>query len=363
VHRRTVALFVSCAALALTAATAAAGGEVRAGSVYTLTNGAAGNAVAVFGRARDGSLTPERTFATGGTGTGAGLGSQGAVVLSEDGDELFAVNAGSNSVSFFKVTHDGLELEDTVSSGGLLPISVTVHADVLYVLNAGGAGNITGFSIHEDALTAIAGSTRPLGTGSSGPAQISFTPNGKALVVTEKTSSTIDAYVVGEDGIAGEPVVNRAVGGTPFGFDFDRHGDVLTSNATGSASSYDLARDGTLSVVSGAVPTFQGAPCWLVASRNGKYAYTANAASGTISGLSVAHDGTLTLLDADGINGNLGAGSHPLDESVSKDGRFLHVLVDGTHSVGTFRIGQDGGLAFVGTAGTLPTGAVGLAAA
>jgi 6-phosphogluconolactonase len=182
------------------------------------------------------------------------------------------------------------------------------------------------------------------------------------LVVTEKSSSTIDTYVVGAHGIAGPPTVNAAVGGTPFGFDFDKHGNVLTSNATGSASSYDVAKGGSLSVISGAVPTFQGAPCWLVASKNGRYAYTANAGSGTISGFSVDHDGTLVLLDPSGISGNLGAGSHPLDESVSMDGHFLHVLVDGTHSVGTFRIAHDGSLAFVGAIGGLPAGAMGLAA-
>jgi 6-phosphogluconolactonase len=96
---------------------------------------------------------------------------------------------------------------------------------------------------------------------------VSFTPNGKALVVTEKSSSTIDTYLVGAQGIAGAPTVNAAVGGTPFGFDFDKHGNVLTSNATGSASSYDVANDGLLSVISGAVPTFQGAPCWLVTNK------------------------------------------------------------------------------------------------
>ena len=180
--------------------------------------------------------------------------------------------------------------------------------------------------------------------------------------MTEKATSTIDTYVVGRNGVAGPPRVNAAVGGTPFGFDFDKRGDVLTSNATGSASSYDIGNDGALSVISGAVPTFQGAPCWLVTSTNGRYAYTANAASGTISGFSVGHDGTLALLQPSGISGSFGAGSHPLDEAVSRDGDFLHVLVDGTHSVGTFRVAHDGSLTLVGTIGGLPAGTVGLAA-
>src|SRR5262249_25450052 len=159
---------------------------------------------------------------------------------------------------------------------------------------------------------------------------------------------------------AGAPIVNTAVGATPFGFAFDKRGDVLTSNAAGSASSYAVANDGTLSVISGAVPTFQGAPCWLVTSTDGRYAYTANAGSGLISGFAIGHDGSLSLLSPTGVTGNIGAGTHPLDEAASKDGKFLQILVDGTHSVGTFRIGHDGGLTLVGTSGGLPAGDVGL---
>ena len=139
------------------------------GAVYTLTNSAGGNAVAVFARADDGTLTPDGTFPTGGLGTGANLGSQGAVVLSENRNELFAVNAGSNSISYFKVKHDGLEWQATVPSNGTMPISLTLHDHVLYVLNAGGTPNITGFAVKGDDLTPLAGSTRPLGAGSRRP--------------------------------------------------------------------------------------------------------------------------------------------------------------------------------------------------
>jgi len=116
-------------------------------AVYTLTNQAAGNAVAVFTRAADGTLTPAGSYATGGTGTGAGLGSQGAVTLSRDGRLLFAVNAGSNDVSVSSVGAGGLSLLSRTPTGGTLPTSVTVYGSVVYVLNAGGDGNITGFSL------------------------------------------------------------------------------------------------------------------------------------------------------------------------------------------------------------------------
>src|SRR3989475_8867660 len=133
------------------------------GAVYALTNQASGNAVAIFDRGADGSLSWSSNMATGGTGAGSGLGSQGALALSDDGRWLFAVNAGSNDVSAFQVTASGLSLTSRVGSGGARPISLTVHGGVLYVLNAGDDGNVSGFRVGTDgALSPIPGSTRAL---------------------------------------------------------------------------------------------------------------------------------------------------------------------------------------------------------
>src|SRR5581483_2990930 len=238
--------------------------------------------------------------------------------------------------------------------------SLTVRGWLLYVLNAGGAGSISGFEVGRDSLAPIAGSARPLGAGSAGPAQVQFTPRGDALVVTEKASSTIDVYPVGDDGLAGAPVVSPSAGGTPFGFDFDNRGRLLVSEAAGSASSYAVSTEGA-AVISGAVATHQGAPCWLVATTNGRFAYTANAAAGSISGFSVGSDGTLALLDGSGVTAGLGAGSHPLDEAVSRNGRYLYNLTDGAHLISAFEIAADGGLTAAGQV-AVPAGAAGLAA-
>jgi 6-phosphogluconolactonase len=357
---RTLVLGVSLLAmLVLAAAANASSSDNSPGAVYTLTNSPAGNAVVAYSRTADGTLTQQGTFATGGNGTGTGLGSQGAVVLSDDGRQLFAVNAGSNSISLFAVRPDGLERQATAPSGGIRPISVTVRGNLLYVVNAGGAGAISGFVIGRDSLTPLAGSAQPLGAGSSGPAQVQFTPDGRSLVVTEKTSSTIDVYPVGLDGRAGAAVVSPSSGGTPFGFDFDNRGHLLVSNASGSASSYAIGSGA--GVISGAVATHQGAPCWLVASKSGRYAYTANAGAGTISGFSVGQDGSLALLDATGATGILGAGSHPLDEAVSTNGQYLYNLTDGFHTISTFAIAEDGSLTPSGSV-PAPAGAAGLAA-
>ena len=352
---------LTVAALALTAPAWAAGNS-SVGAVYTQTNSPSGNAVLAFARGADGSLTAAGTYPTGGMGTGASLGSQGAVTLSRDGNQLFVVNGGSNSVSAFRVRPDGLDLAGTFPSGGDRPISVCVRKGLAYVLNAGGVPNISGFIALGDGWMPIPGSTRALSPGAAGPAQVGFNPSGDFLLVTEKASNTIDAFPIGAGGLAGIPVTSPSVGSTPFGFDFDDRGYLLVSDAGNAASSYSVAADGHLTPITAPVPTNQAAPCWLVASKNSKFAYTANAGGGTISGFDVDRNGGLTLLDASGASATLGGGSHPLDEAVSVNGQFLYVLTDGFHSVTGYAIGTDGSLTPAGSVGGLPVGALGLAA-
>ena len=236
--------------------------------------------------------------------------------------------------------HDrGLELENTFSSNGVLPISVTVRNHVLYVLNAG-SSSITGFSLQGDDVTPLAGSTQPLlGTN---PAQIGFSSDGSSLLVTEKGTKTIDTFAVRHE-IAQPGVSSPSSGATPFGFAFDNHGRAFVSEAAGSASSYSVDATG-VHVITASALTHQAAPCWLVVTKDGRYAYTANAGAGTISGFAIGHDGSIALLDPSGVSGSFGAGSHPLDEAFSSDGRYLYVLVDGHHTVGGFRVNGNGSL-------------------
>lgn len=342
-------------------ARAFADGASGPGAVYTLTNQTTGNAVAVFARAADGSLSPMGTVATGGTGTGDGLGSQGALVLSDDGRWLFAVNAGSNDVSVFRVGPQGLSLASRTASGGTLPISLTVHSDVLYVLNSGGAGNITGFRVSPDGeLAAIAGTTRPLSGSGVAPAEVAFSPDGRSLVVTEKATSLLDTYAVDEDGVASGPTSVPSAGGTPFGFAFGLRNLLLVTEAAdpGSASSYILERGGEPRVVSGSVLTHQGAPCWAVVTNDGRLGFTGNGA-GSVSAFAIGRDGSLSLLAAAAATVPGGVN----DIALSADSRYLYVLqVGGTPAVHAFRVQEDGSLSSLGPVGELPAGTRGLAA-
>lgn len=338
------------------------------GAVYTITNDAAGNEVAVYERAADGSLTFMASYPTGGLGSGAGLGSQGAVVLRENGRRLFVVNAGSNQVSVFAVRKDGLHLLDVVDSGGEMPISLALHGRILYVLNAGGSGNITGFRVRDNGkLVPLDGSTQPLSNGGTGaspqPAQISFSRDGKLLVVTEKATNSIDVYQVAA-GIAGAPVTHPSAGMTPFGFAFARRNDLIVSEAFGGApgasavSSYNVDND-SFEVLSPSVATTQTAACWVVISKDGRYAYVTNTGSGSVSSYSIAKDGTISLLDAQA--GLTGEGSSPIDMALSNNGRFLYALGANSDTISIFGVNSDGSLESLGNI-SVPAGAVGLAA-
>ena len=71
--------------------------------MYTLSNEAAGNQLVVFSRDHRGNLAPAGTVATGGMGLGSGLGSQGSLIFGKNDRLLYAVNAGSNSISVIRI--------------------------------------------------------------------------------------------------------------------------------------------------------------------------------------------------------------------------------------------------------------------
>ena len=331
-----------------------------AGFVYTETNAAGGNAVLAYTRARDGSLSAIGSFATGGNGSGGGLGSQGAVTLAGDGEWLLAVNAGSGDVSVFRVRDDGrLVLTDRTGAAGTDPISVTTNDGVAYVLDAGGAGNIAGFRLSDGHLRSIAGSQQPLSGAGTNPAEVAFSSDGRFLVVTERATNKLDTYRVSDRGRAGPPVTTASSGPVPYGFAFDRHDHPIVSEAANSTlSSYRLGASGA-TAISTSVPTGGLAACWVAVSPDGRWAFDSNAHGGTISSFSVARDGSISLSHS--VAADTGAGSTPLDLGVSSDGRFLYVIEAGSHALGGYSIGAGGTLSAVAGAPVLPAGTSGIA--
>jgi 6-phosphogluconolactonase (cycloisomerase 2 family) len=345
-----------------------------AGAVYSLTNAADGNQLAVFHRNARGGLTAAGMVPTGGLGTGGGLGNQGALVFGSSERTLYAVNPGSGSLTVFRLRRDGPEAVQVIESGGRRPISLAVRRDVLYVLNAGGSvgdvDQISGFRVGPHGLLhPMDNSTRPLSAANAGPAQVGFSEDGNTLVVTEKSTNLIDTYRVGREGYATGPMSQASAGMTPFGFSFNKRGYLIVSEAFGgaagasAASSYRLdSNTGMITVVSPSVPTNQTAACWIVVTGNGELAYTTNTGSGTVTGYCVApRTGALSRLDADGVTGV--TGGSPIDAATIGN-RFLYVLTGGLgeSQVIAFKIKQDGSLVSLDAAAGLPVGASGLAA-
>lgn len=344
------------------------------GAVYTMTNAVDGNKVLMFSRDHTGKLTAAGEFDTGGLGTGAGLGNQGALILDPENRWLFVVNPGTDDISVFSVEQHGLSLVDQVASNGHLPISLSYSHNILYVLNAGGndAGgtdSISGFRVASDGtLSAIPGSSRPLSAEATGPAQVQFNGDGDVLVVTEKGTNLIDTFILDADGVPGTANSQLSVGVTPFGFAFGKRDQLFVSEAAGGApgqgsvSSYSLSKDGTLNVISSAEATTETAACWVVVSSDGRFAYTTNAGSGSVSGYRIGFDGDISLLDHNGRTGLTGKDSAPVDMALSNDGRNLYTLNSGNATISAFRVGHKGGLHRLRTLKNLPATVNGLAA-
>jgi 6-phosphogluconolactonase (cycloisomerase 2 family) len=329
-------------------------------AVFVQTNDPAGNQVLAYHRANNGTLTLSGTYAAGGIGgrvEGAAvdpLASQGSLVYDRDHQLLIGVNAGSNSVYAFQVDGDRLNAREVLSSGGTFPVSVAVHGDLAYVLNAGGAGSVHGYRIDDNRLASIHGSGRSLGltpvTGSKAflntPGQVGFTPDGDHLVVTTKANgSHIDVFGVRDNGrLSDQPVANASATPVPFGFTFDPGGHLVVGEAAASSvSTYVVHTDGSLAPIA-SLSDGQAALCWIT-SANGAY-YVANAGSGNVTGYHLDASGHPSLL------GNTAVGAGPVDLSASRGGDFLYVQLGGAGQLAELKVNADGSLTPLGTVGT-----------
>lgn len=343
--------------------------SLRQGKLFISTNAPAGNEVLVYQRVEGGAATLLTRAATGGTGTGAGLGSQGAVTLSRNGRWLFVVNAGSDSVSTFALAAGGLVLTSVTPSGGSTPTSVAEAGGLVYVLNAGGNGGVAGFRNVKGVLVPIAGATSGLSAaGGTAPAQVGLTSGGEVLLVSERATNLLSSWPLRADGTPGARSSTVSPGATPFGFAITRGDRVVVSEAAGgatdgsSASSYRFDPRAPLQplTVSRAVPTGQTAACWVAATPDGRYAFTSNAGSSSISSFALSRSGALTLVA--GVAGITGENAGALDAEVAPDGGSLHVFASRGLQIVSFGVGEDGLLTPWGSVGGMPAGSAGMAA-
>ena len=332
--------------------------------LYSESNEGGTNRIFVYQINHDGTLSLQGSTNSGGAGAGAGLGSQGALTLSGDHQWLFAVNAGSNSVSSFRVHDDGsLTLAHTESSEGKKPVSLSFHNDLLYVLNFD-SDNIHGFRVgQEGTLTHIVGSTMPLSGTGVVPPQISFTPNGNFLMVTEKATNKISSFKVKNDGSVAPDMPTPSTGETPFGFNFGREDVMIVSNAAGgaavagSATSYRIGGNGIPHDVNGAVPDLQAAPCWVATTLFGRFAFVSNTGSNSVSSYYVAPGGKLFLINKAAASTD----NAPADIVVAANNFNVYELNVNSGTIGEFHRTLFGGLLSIGSVSGLPTPVTGLA--
>jgi 6-phosphogluconolactonase len=342
--------------------------------IIYLMNNQVPNSISVFNLFVNGSLWLAGTYPTGGNGDPVAqpgdpptdpLASQGSLILTQDNRFLLAVNAGSNELSLFRIKGDTLVPIEKVASGGTRPISVTQHGSLVYVLNEGNSPNISGFRFESrETLAPLMGSTRPLdGGGNVDPAEVSFSPDGSLLVVTQKASGTITTYTVGADGLPNGPITNKSNGITPFGFAFTKDNTAIVAEAfdgesgRAAVSSYNLLGS-ALGLVSASVPNKQTATCWVAITADGRYAFTSNTGSNTISSYQIQTDGTVDVLQPGAIDN--GPGSAPIDLALTGQHLFVHLA--GNRALSAFRILSGGQLQGITVIGGLPFGAQGIAA-
>jgi 6-phosphogluconolactonase len=320
------------------------------GYTYVDGNTASANTIDGYARHADGSLTAlaGSPFAAGGAGLGTGLASQGAIQATRDGRYLLAVDAGSNQISVLRITAGGVPVlvGQPVSSDGIKPVSVAVSpSGLVYVANSGAGGsNYSGFRLSfGGTLTPVPGSTYAV-PDSSGLGDVFFNAFGDHLIGTRTGTSLIDSFLVLPGGrllaAPGSPFTGQGLGQLGAEFSPASPSELFVSNAhngalLGTVSAYRDSLLGRLSPIgSSPYADRQTAPCWVEISHDGRYLFTVNTGSGTISSYSINRGGSLTLIGSTPITG----GGADIDARLSPDGRYLLVDGSGMHFVSVFAV-------------------------
>jgi 6-phosphogluconolactonase (cycloisomerase 2 family) len=335
-------------------------------TVFVMTNDASKNEVIEYVASSSGQFHEANRVATEGRGSGGTvdpLSSQGSLTLSPDHSVLYAVNAGSGTVSVFSVNRFGLNLVDKIDAGGSQPVAVTQWQNVVYVLSSGGSGSIVAFRYGRDGrLQEIPNSTVFLTNSRVAGSSLTVSPGGKFLVATEIVSGKIDIFPINSDGTLGAITAITSPGPGSFSALFAPEGSLIVSETgaagavNGSAISSYTVSSGALTAVTQSLPTLGAANCWDAITPNGKWVYTSNSASANISGYAIGPTGALTPIGSTIVAENP-TGATNLDIAVSGDGKFLFTLNTGAGSIGIFAIQQDGTLVSDGDISGLPQSA------
>lgn len=331
-------------------------------NIFVMGNANGPNVVTMLKRQSNGNVKVRGVFPTGGQGVGVGttipfdpLGSQNSVILSQSGRWLFNVNAGSDSISVFRVRENSLELVDVVESRGRYPTSIAEHDGLVYVLNAIGDASISGYNQDENGkLTFISNVDLKAGTPDDrgqpflleSVSQISFSPDGEWLVMTKKNGETapgsVTRFPVNDDGKLGTAQTDVGPGIAQFGFVFDRRGNLIVSEAlSGTTSQYRFNNE------TGAITSYARTPvrfsfCWLDVNRN--YLYGSSPFDDSISGFRVGRDGSLTPLTPNSVVAQLQPNQVPTDVRFSRDGRFFYGISSATGTLLVYRVNAATGL-------------------
>jgi hypothetical protein len=340
-------------------------------AIFVQTDNPAGNQVVTFAEQPNGQLSEDGVVSTGGLGgmsAGAtNLASQGSLTYDPEHQLLFAVNAGSDTISVLSVEGRSVQLEQVLKSGGEFPDSIAVHGNLVYVANAGGAGSVSGFGIFGQYVVPIPGSTRSLGLDNTNPpnfhtspGQVTFSPNGsEVLVTTKESTNAIDAFRVGPFGyLSTAPTVNPDGDNGPFSLALTPSGQLVVAQvATNALHTFAFGPNGTLTSLSPSVSDEQAAQCWVIAA-DGFY-YVANAGSADLSSYTIAPDGTPSLVAP--VVATTGAGS--IDLTASADSKYLYAEAGGAGGeVFEFHINSDGSLTPMGSVTGLGGNIEGIAA-
>ncbi len=276
------------------------------------------------------------------------LASEGGLTYDASEHLLVGVNGGSNTISEFRTFGPFIGFRRVAPSGGTIPVSVAVDGGLIYVLNAGGTGEVQGF--YADSLRPIPGSARSLGLTPgltpqflNTPGQVGFTPGGQQLIVTTKANgSDIDVFPISPDGALSAPTVNKSATPVPFGFSFDRFGHlVVTEAGTSAVTTYTVGPSGSVSAL-GSVTDGLMALCW-VANAGNRFFFGSNAGSATVTSYSVSANGQPTLV------GSTPTGAGPIDLAATPDGTALFVETGGSDLVDSFAVSPTGALTATGS--------------